>query len=82
MPAFTALIHTDPTGGFDVSFPDIPGLSTHSATRKVAPDVALLALLGHLKQLHAAGEPIPIPSTLELSGKPDDNNGEAILVEV
>jgi hypothetical protein len=41
-----------------------------------------LALLEHLKQMHAAGEAIPSPSTLKLSGSPGDEDGEAILVEI
>lgn len=82
MPAFIAIIRTDPAGGFDVSFPDMSDLKAHAATRKNAPDAALAALLARLQHLHAAGEAIPIPGTLELSGNPDDARGEAILVEV
>jgi len=82
MPAFTALVHTDPAGGFDVSFPDLPGLNARADTRNAAPDVALLALLERLKQMNAAHEPIPIPSErLGISGHPDEAGGEAILVE-
>jgi len=82
MPAFTAIIRTDTAGGCDVSFPDLPGLKAHADSRKTVPDVALLALQEYLKQKRAAGEAIPIPSTLKLSGLPSDEDGEAILVEV
>jgi predicted RNase H-like HicB family nuclease len=82
MPAFTAIVRTDAAGGFDVSFPDLPGLKALADSRKTTPDAALLALLEHLKQMHAAGEAIPSPSTLKLSGSPGDEDGEAILVEI
>jgi len=82
MPAFTAIIRTDTAGGFDVSFPDLPGLKARADNRKAAPDVALLALLEYLKQKRATGEAIPVPSTLKLCGSPSDEDGEAILVEV
>ena len=82
MPAFTAIVRTDPAGGFEVSFPDLALVKAHADTRVAAPDVAFIALLEELRRLHAAGAPIPVPGTLRLAGEPGDASGEAILVEV
>ena len=49
---------------FRISFPDFPGCLTAARTLNEVRKTAGEALRGHIETMHAAGLPIPVPSTL------------------
>ncbi len=80
---YVAIIHQDHDSDFGVSFPDFPGCITAGRTLDEAKTLALEALTGHIGVMREAGEPVPVPSTLdEAMSHPQFQDGVAFLVHV
>jgi predicted RNase H-like HicB family nuclease len=79
---YIGVIHKDPDSDFGVSFPDFPGCITASRTLAEAKAMAIEALGGHIAEMQAAGEPIPLlPTSLDaVLANPDFADGAAFLV--
>ena len=78
---YIGVIHKDPDSDFGVSFPDFPGCITAGRTLDEAKVMAIEALEGHIAEMRAAGEPIPVPSSLgAVLADPDFADGAAFLV--
>ena len=78
---YIAVIHKDPDSDFGVSFPDFPGCITAGRIIEEAKSMASEALRGHIKEMQAAGEAIPEPSSFEaVMSDPDFSDGVAFLV--
>ena len=83
MRSYIALIHKDAGSDYGVSFPDLPGCITAGATVDDARSLAAEALAFHLEGLHADGDAIPEPSSLEaIMSDAENRDGVAIMVDV
>jgi predicted RNase H-like HicB family nuclease len=65
MADYIALIHTEPTSDYGVSFPDFPGCVTAGVTLDEARREAAEALALHIDGMIEDGDAIPAPSSLE-----------------
>lgn len=78
---YIAVIHKDPKSDFGVSFPDFPGCISAGRTLEEAKLMAGEALAGHIAEMRAAGEPIPMPASLDaVLANPDFADGTAFIV--
>lgn len=81
MTEYIALIHKDPTSGYGVSFPDLPGVVTASDTMEDLRKEAEEALALHLEGMAEDGEAAPPPSPLDaIAGSEDYRDAVAVLV--
>lgn len=62
---YIALVHKDNDTSYGVSFPDVPGCVSAGDTFEEAIANAGEALAGHFAMMHADGDAIPRPRTIE-----------------
>jgi predicted RNase H-like HicB family nuclease len=84
---YIAFVHEDLTGGFSVSFPDVPGCNTFGDTVEDALKAATEALSGNLGVSIDAGDPLPKPTSFGELGadarrKSAFSRGDALMVLV
>jgi predicted RNase H-like HicB family nuclease len=63
---FPIIIHKDKDSDYGVIVPDLPGCYSAGDTADDALSNAIEAIECHVEGLLADGEPVPVPSTLEL----------------
>ncbi|MEM9717335.1 MAG: type II toxin-antitoxin system HicB family antitoxin [Pseudomonadota bacterium] len=63
---YVALIHTDDTAGFGISFPDFPGCVTQGETLDDALRLAREALAFHVEGIIEDGETIPTARSAQI----------------
>jgi antitoxin HicB len=56
---FTVIMTPDETGGYDVTYPALPGLVTEGDTLEEAHEMAADTIRGYVESLQKDGEPIP-----------------------
>jgi predicted RNase H-like HicB family nuclease len=79
--SFIAYIRKEQGSDYGVEFPDVPGCVTAGRTVDEARAMAAEALAGHIAILESDGEPVPVPSTMEVL-KDDPNREDAVLIMV
>lgn len=62
---YVAFVHKDPDSAYGVSFPDFPGCVSAGDTADEALTNAVEALSGHVAAMHADGDAIPAPRSLD-----------------
>ena len=61
---FTVVMTPDETGGYVVTCPALPGLTTEADTIEEARSMATDAIRGYLESLQKDGEPIPTDESI------------------
>ncbi|HEV7681973.1 MAG TPA: type II toxin-antitoxin system HicB family antitoxin [Pyrinomonadaceae bacterium] len=61
---FTVVMTPDPTGGYVVTCPALPGLVTEGDTLEEARSMATDTIQGYLESLRKHGEPIPADDSM------------------
>jgi len=83
MNAYIALLRKKPDSDYGVDFPDFPGCVTAGRTLDEARRMAAEALAFDIEGMHADGQDIPPPSSLEAIMADRHNKGAvAVLLDV
>ncbi|HEV2362887.1 MAG TPA: type II toxin-antitoxin system HicB family antitoxin [Caulobacteraceae bacterium] len=78
---FAAVVRNDPAGGYQASFPDVPGASAHAGDSADLVRAAREALLERLAALTESGEAWPQPSSLDRVREIAGAEGAILIIE-